>query len=798
MTEPVETGPPLATHDASAWPESPSGRIVFLLDAASGLERRLLEAWIAERRPVTLPDEDLETVPIPATRRGGTGRLDPRLESRLAAGDDPLLAPLRVCWLPRKRNGRRKVLFHNILLLGDPRDPGRLRQRWIRAQEPDLVRIVAGEPAPASELRARWRRACGSTGAETMGLAEFVARQAALALERAERRLRGTRYKVPRFVHQEVLSRPQFRGGVERLARVLGRDGASVTKEATGYLKEIAANHSPFVIDLVAGFIRRLYTQGYAESIDYDREQLERIYALAQRHPVVFLPTHKSNLDHLSLQYVLHENGHPPNHTAGGINMNFFPLGPLWRRSGVFFIRRSFKNNEVYKFVLRQYVDYLVAKRFPLEWYLEGGRSRSGKLLPPRYGMLAYVVDAYRRAKAEDIFLLPVSIAYDQIQDVGSYAAEQSGGPKQAESFGWFLGVVRALRRPYGRIHIRFGEPLSVASELGPPDPEAEPQADEVTLATQKLAFEVSTRINRATPITASSLVTMALLGRGDRAMSSEQVREVLVHRLEYVKQRKLPSTGDLDLDTPEGVRRALEALARNRVLTCYDEGPEPVYGIAPGQHLTAAYYRNTIVHFFVNASICELALLRAAEPDVEDPLAEFWEEAMRLRDLLKFEFFFAEKDVFRAELAEEMALQLHDWEPRIAAGPESIMRLLTQWHPFSAHRAVRPFMEAYRVVSDGLESLDPAEPFDEAKFLNDCLKRGRQYRLQRRMYSEESVSKVLFQTALKLARHRGLLDAQTPDLPTRRREFARELRHVARRTQGIDALAASRRAGVL
>ncbi len=101
---------------------------------------------------------------------------------------------------------------------------------------------------------------------------------------------------------------------------------------------------------------------------------------------MVFLPSHKSNLDHLVLQYALHENGHPPNHTAGGINMNFFPVGPLVRRSGVFFIRRSFKDNPVYKFVLRQYIDYLIEKRFSLEWYIEGGRSRSGKLLPPSSG----------------------------------------------------------------------------------------------------------------------------------------------------------------------------------------------------------------------------------------------------------------------------------------------------------------------------------------------------------------------------------------------------------------------------
>src|SRR5262249_57533399 len=120
---------------------------------------------------------------------------------------------------------------------------------------------------------------------------------------------------------------------------------------------------------------------------------------------------------------------------GGWINMKFFAMGPLMRRGGVFFIRRSFKDNDVYKFVLRQYIDYLIEKRFPLEWYIEGGRSRSGKLLPPRFGLLAYVVDAYRRGKSDDVLLVPVSIAYDQIQDVAGYAAEERRVAQHDESF---------------------------------------------------------------------------------------------------------------------------------------------------------------------------------------------------------------------------------------------------------------------------------------------------------------------------------------------------------------------------
>src|SRR5262249_52588487 len=257
----------------------------------------------------------------------------------------------------------------------------------------------------------------------------------------------------------------------------------------------------------------------------------------------------------------------------------------------------------------------------------------------------------------EDVFLIPVSIAYDQIQDVGDYVAEQRGAAKQRESFGWFVNVVRSLRRRSGRIHIRFGEPLSLHAALGPPDPQAEPDADEQSLALQKLAFAVAVRINNATPITPTSLVTMALLGSVDRALTVGEVTISLRNLLDYVRRRRLPTTGEFGLDTPDGVQRALDVLVESGVVACFAEGQDSVYLIGGEQQMAAAYYRNTIIHFFLTGAIVELALLGAAERP--DPPTAFWDEAMRLRDLLKFEFFFADKEAFRAEVSDEIAL--HD-----------------------------------------------------------------------------------------------------------------------------------------
>ena len=782
-----------------ACPAPMGSRVVFLVDAASRLERRLLDRWIEAHRPRDADRGAFEVVPIPASRRSRRRvSLDARLEATLAVGDDPVLAPVRVAWLPEEREGVRMVRFTDLLTFGDPRDPGAIRQWWVRRRAPDRCRVVAAEPAPLSELRARWRRLGGADATETTGLAEFVARQAALALERAERRLRGARYKVPRLVREEILSRPSARGGLARLARELGRDERRVRREADRSLLEIAARHSPYVIDLAAHLCRFLYTRGYAESLAYDRDALERICELGQRHPIVFLPSHKSNLDHVVMPYLLYENDLPPSHTAGGINMNFFPVGPLFRRSGVFFIRRSFKDDPIYKFVLHLYIDYLIEKRFSLEWYIEGGRSRSGKLLPPRFGLLGYVADAYRRGKADDVILVPVSIAYDQIQDVSDYVSEQRGRAKEPESFRWFFRMVRAFQHGYGTIHVRFGEPLSLQKFFGPSDAELEVEADRPSLDLQKLAFEVCVRINRVTPITPTSLVAIGLLGAGDQALSLDEIPRTLKNLLAYVETRRLPTTEPLELHTREGLQRALDVLVASGVVTRFAEGPEPVYRIGADQHLAAAYYRNAVVHFFVNGAIVELALLRAAEPGITDPFDTLWEESLRLRDLLKFEFFFPPRDVFLGELRQELKLQDSLWEERVRSGGQEIHGLLRSIRPFSAHRTLRPFLEAYQVVGDMLDLEDPERPIEPEAFLRRCLGLARQYHLQLRIRSPESVSKVLFQTALELARNRDLVDLGPPDLKARRAAFAEEIRRVVKRIEAIATLAASRRAGLI
>lgn len=730
----------------------PSGAtVIYLIDAASDYESSILTTWLKKsigREP--------RTVRIRSSRRGRGG--DAAALNDALADPASFFIPVRVLWMPPEREGKRGVSWSDLIKFGDPRDPRRLRARFIKTFRRARMLMIAGSGATAEEMISDHDRR-GSLDS----VATFVTRRAWRVLDLEERRLRGNRYKTSRFIPEAIFSRREFKETIAKVAAGEGMTLEAAEKKAARYLDEIAAKQSPLVIDLLANAIHKLYRQGYGQ-IRYEAAEVAKVARLGEKHPVVFLPSHRSNLDRLSLQMVLWENDLPPNHTAGGINLNFFPIGPLLRRTGVFFIRRSFRDNKLYKVVLQHYLDYLIEKRFSLEWYMEGGRSRSGRLLPPRMGLLNYVVDAQHRGKSDDVMLVPLSIAYDQIQDVPSYAREAQGYAKERESIGWLLRAVRSMRRRYGDIHIRFGEPLSVAEMAKESDP------DQPTLEVQKLAFEVMYRIGQATPITPVSVVSIALLIAQGQARTPGELASQCRDLALFVDVRDLPATEDLSL-SEDRVLAVLQWLAEHENVSSHEAIGRQVFWLTDDQMVRLSYYRNTIVHFFINRSIAEIALETLIGSD-QVSVDGFNHAALRLRDLLKFEFFFPEKDEFLKRLAEDIEVDAAGWQNTLVTlGPEPVISKMGQrvssW-------ALLPFLDAYQIVGDELESL--TKPFDEKSFLKGSLDRARMYRIEGRAISGESASQILFKSALLLARNRDLLDDES-NVAERRRRFAEEIR---------------------
>ncbi|MBL9096418.1 MAG: glycerol-3-phosphate 1-O-acyltransferase [Alphaproteobacteria bacterium] len=769
------------------WPVAEGARVVFLTDCRTATERQVVERWIAQTRPAGTREDQVSFLGLPI-KADDARPFATQLKAYL---DDPatMLAPVRVAWLPREHAGERSARLTDLVLLRDPRKPKEAQQKRIVQVEPERCRLVAGLPASIGDLNTRAKASADADASDVDAFAEFVTRQAKLALERAEYRLIGRRYKLPKLVREQIAASRRFREGVEEVAAKLKRSNDSVMKEALGYLHELRTAHSPYFIDLMMQIARGLFSRGYGAQVDYDQAQIERTRAALEKAPGIILPSHKSNLDSAVTSVAFADNRLATPTTFGGINMAFWPMGTIARKAGRVFIRRDVKNNPVYKFVLREYLGYLVEKRFSLEWYIEGGRSRTGKLLPPKLGLLTYLVSAYREGRVDDLMLMPISIAYDQLHEVSEFAAEAKGGKKKAESLAWFVRFFRAQQKPFGRIYFRVAEPVSMREMLGPPDG-GKSEGDEETLATQKVAFEVSWRINDVTPITGSSLVSLILLSHRGRALTLEQMNVELGEYVSSASRRRLPLAPSAKIGDIDATRRTLDALAQHNVVREHKGGLATVYSIGPDQHLAAAFYRNTILHFFINDAISELALLKASEL-AGDRDAAFWDETFRLRDILKFEFFFKEKGEFRRSFAAELDVLAPGWREALGAGRDAVVALLKGARPLTAHGVLRSFVEAYTVVADTLAAHDPSF-VDEKKLLADCGAVGRQYLLQKRIQSEESMSKHLFQTGLQLAKNQKLLEA-TDNVAARRRGFAAELRDIMRRIDTVEALAEER-----
>ncbi|MCD2193454.1 glycerol-3-phosphate 1-O-acyltransferase [Actinomycetospora endophytica] len=784
--------PPHGAH----LPDSGDRPLVVLVDAPSVLERRLIDRWLAGMSSAN--GRRVETVPVESEQ----------LASRLTRGDNALLVPVRLVWEPAGPAPEKTLL--RLLDAVTRRSKLRDRARAARAQprrdgREIRHRIVVGRPATARELLVRHRRE--RMGTNTEDFVRFVAQQAKLALDRAERSVLGNRSKVPREVSDQIVGGAHFAREVRRLAEETGRSESDVAAEAEKDLQSLVAAMDPTAVDMFSGVLRPMHERAW--EVHADTSGLEPLRELNAEHALVFLPSHRSYTDPFVLAEVLRENDFPRNHVLGGNNLRIWGLEALARRSGIIFIRRSFGKDAVYKAVVREYFSWLAAKRFNLEWYMEGGRSRTGKLRPAKYGLLSDVAHAVETRRTSDVYLVPVSIMHDQLQEVHQMAAEQTGTAKTPEGLRWLAGYARAQRRPVGALHVSFGEPLSLRQALSTAgDPALERTPDDIDgdstdasarrLALQKTAFEVFVRINRVTPVTPIALAALALLGVRDRALTLSQVRRVLEPVLDYAEARKLPHTGVESLRTNGGVAEALLALRQEKVVSAYTDGTEPVFSVEPGHHIVAAFYRNSAIHHFVNRAIVELSVLEVDDAEEgREALAAGFTHALALRDLLKYEFFFPDKETFRNELTTELSLIDPDWTERDRPVTRTKEILLAS--PFlCAHRVLRSFVDAQWLFAERLAAWETARPVEESELFDDCSAVGQQLLLQGRLHGPEALSRELFASALRLAGNRGLVEVPTPasaadvdaaraELAVRRRAFADEIRAVVGRVVRID-----------
>ena len=743
---------------------------LYIIDARNRIERQILLDWIH----ATSVDPGGEGAPmwVSLAIADDDHALDlDALKARLAGDPARTVVPLRVAWrIPGFERDRALKFRH--LIFGDPRRPGPLRARFILWRDRRRAQILVGEAATQTELKARYlAQTGGGDGCEegSSEFAGFVARQAGLALDVAERGIRGSRYKVPRFVADSLRTNPKFRAALADLAGQLGRPVADLYREARPLMKEVIATPSALFLDLRARLDRMMFG-GYAPEMEVDAAELAKLRSVLREHPTAILFTHKTYIDGATPSRLAYENDLPMLHSFGGANLDFAIMGQFFRRSGMIFIRRSFQDQPVYKLVLRHYIAWLLAKRFPLSWAFEGTRSRLGKLMPPKYGLMKYVLDAAHATGTQGVHFVPFVTSFDLIRDVEEYAAEQTGRTKKPESLAWFIGYMKSLKEPSGRIRLDIGDPVVIPEAPAPDD----------RRALERIAFAVAVEANRVTPLTVTSVMCLILLGTAPRGVTEAEMIATIARITAWARERGIRLSRELEGGDAAALAATLDTLVEGGLLTRFEAGSETVYSIDPAKHPMASYYRNIIAHHFLDRAMIELALFELRDADSKDSTAAFWARIDRLRDLFKFEFFYPPRGEHLAALEAELARIDPAWAKRLASGDRGVAQLIRRCQPMVGHAILLPFAEAYSVVADILARARPGDPVDEKMLLDAALIEGRQAWLLRRISSEASIGKLLFANALSQMRHMGLAETATPDGLRARRALLVELRGLA------------------
>ncbi|MFP1723059.1 glycerol-3-phosphate 1-O-acyltransferase PlsB [Lonsdalea quercina] len=478
----------------------------------------------------------------------------------------------------RLLNGIEK--FFAVLWLG--------RDSFVRFSTPVSLRYIATEHGTDNSI------------------AHKLARVARMHFARLRLAAVGPRLPVRQELFKKLLSSKAIAKAVDDEARAKKISREKAQQNAIAMLEEIAADFSYEAVrltDRVLGWTwNRLY-QGI------NVHNAERVRQLAQDgHEIVYVPCHRSHMDYLLLSYVLYHQGLVPPHIAAGINLNFWPAGPIFRRLGAFFIRRTFKGSKLYSTLFREYLGELFTRGYSVEYFVEGGRSRTGRLLDPKTGTLAMTLQAMLRGGTRPITLVPIYIGYEHVMEVGTYAKELRGATKEKEGF---LQMVRGLRklRNLGQGYVNFGEPLPLMTYLNNKVPQWRDAIDPIeaqrpawlTPTVQDIASDIMVRINNAAAANAMNLCSTALLVSPQRAMTRTQLEEQLECYLQLM--RNVPYTENTTTPNKTPAELIDHALKMDK-FTVENDKLGTIISLPSDQAVLMTYYRNNIQHLLILPSL--------------------------------------------------------------------------------------------------------------------------------------------------------------------------------------------------
>lgn len=429
---------------------------------------------------------------------------------------------------------------------------------------------------------------------------------------------------------EKVLKDAEIITAIEQIAGGDAKKAKQLRKRAGAYFDEIAADYNIAYIQFFQLALRWFWKKIF-EGIVVDADNIAVARAWSRRGPLVFVPSHKSHIDYLVLNYVLFEHHMHIPRIAAGKNLAFWPMGHIFRKSGAFFIRRTFKGARLYAKVFTRYIKALLEEGHPLEFYIEGGRSRSGKLIVPKMGFLSILVEAHKQGYCDDLVFVPASISYDRIIEEKAYLSELGGDQKKQESIGQIFQARRFLKKRYGKIYVQFGQPVSLKRYLRENENLGEP-------INRELAFHLIKSINKATLVTPLALVAVAILTLHRRGFHLHELTATAEILLAFLRTYEIPLATTLNrLET--NVNETLTLLVNRKVVNFLEDvnGAEVFYYVDDEKKRELEYYKNSIIHCFIHHAFVAVSLLTGTEATKAE--ASIYEDYAFLKHLFKNEF---------------------------------------------------------------------------------------------------------------------------------------------------------------
>ncbi len=711
-------------------------------------------AGVFGRDPAATPHEACSAAigarqPVLIFMRGRRGRgLLEMLRSRRAAapvGTDYLREVVRM-----QRAGGQPV---HIVPLGLFRGHSfRRRETGISA----LVSSAADVPSDARKMLTYWwnHKDLFVAGATDIDIGEFLARYHTDLEERLVRRLTRT---IQVYIHREerlvlgpalmprrkiksiVLDNDQVNSLVEKLSRERHVPEAKIRREAERYFEEMASEFNGVVFGVIAYVFQKIWQRMFQglEPIGF-----QKVLDKAKHHPIVLVPCHRSHLDYLILTYLFHLNFVSPPHIAAGINMAFFPMGYFFRSAGAFFIRRTFGDNELYKMVFRQYLTFLIREGYTQEFFIEGGRSRTGKILTPKLGMLGAITAAYCDGIRRDLYLVPVSIHYGRIVEEDAYQHELAGGDKEPESLGALVRARRFLKQKFGTIYVSFADPISLSEELGARKARFAEQSGDAELEeekrrfVQKLGFRILKEVNEASVAGASSISATVLLGASHWGLRYEEFRRRANALAELVLWRRIKPTASLERNLGD-FRESVDFLAGNGLIEVVTRGREDILVVKDNKRLALDFYKNNLIHAFLVPSLVGFCLLDGIPSEKLVDRIQWW------LDLFRWEFPLPTRE----ELEEQTAGYL-EYLASIGALASGKLDPLHPLVPPTVN-ALENFREAYYVAARSALDLPEATGLSEKALLAEIRKEHQAGVVVGEVTKPEGASNEIFRNAL-------------------------------------------------